>query len=121
MAREINLALTAAGLSHILPLRNTDGAVLVGARGTIDMIHTNCQLTMTLLIYVPCMQGLPAAPWNGVVEFKRTQENAELQLARHVRDPFVIFNAHPTVAWQTTASPCAALEIVGNEMRCAEQ
>ncbi|CAL8467536.1 g7074 [Coccomyxa elongata] len=82
-------ALTAADLSKISPVGNTDGAVV----------------------------GLGIAPWIGVVEFKRTQETAEVQLARYVRDQLAIFNAQPTVAWQTTASPCAALEIVGNEMR----
>lgn len=74
---------------------------------------------MTLLLYVSCMQGLATAPWIGVVESKRVQPTAE-QLARYVRDQLANFDEHPTVAWKTTVSPCAALEIVGNEMRCAE-
>jgi len=62
------------------------------------------------------MQG-PKGVWVGVLECKRMQGDAELQLARYFQDYLrvPVENKAPVVCM--SLMPCVTLEVVGNELR----
>jgi hypothetical protein len=55
--------------------------------------------------------------WVGILEFKRMQAPAELQLVKYFYDELNLRRRHYQHAMKTTRAACVSLEVVGNEMR----
>ena len=68
------------------------------------------------LLLVSCMQG-PKDAWIGLLEFKRMQGDAELQLARYFQEYLRIRVENRARAVCMSLMPCVTLEVVGNELR----
>jgi hypothetical protein len=62
------------------------------------------------------VQG-PTGAWLGVLEFKRQQAPAELQLVRYYHDSMKEHLQPSSPAWINTRMACATLEVVENELR----
>ena len=55
--------------------------------------------------------------WVGLLEFKRMQGDAELQLARYYLSHVRSHRQHETPVYRATSLPCVTLEVVGDELR----
>jgi len=79
------------------------------------MVASNAALSDALLL-LSFMQG-PKDAWIGVLEFKRMQGDAELQLARYFHKYLSDRVGNRTQAVCMSLMPCVTLEVVGNELR----
>ena len=80
------------------------------------MICFDLQLLQQL--YKPDVQG-PLGGWVGILGFKCVQASAELQII--VLYHRVLRKQRTLPMMQSSTMPCATLEVVGCELRCASQ
>ena len=114
----LNSALVSAGRSPYHPRSRAHRRCTYGKglRFCKASVVANSAPVSDALLLVSCMQG-PKDAWIGLLEFKRTQGDAELQLARYFQEYLRIRVENRARAVCTSLVPCVALEVVGNELR----
>lgn len=115
----VNQVLSRCSLGRIVAVEKTDGVLQVRTcRPTPAALSAACSVVCCLFRCLLLFGKGPDASWLCVLEFKRKQEGAELQIARYYYD-FIRALARESspLLVKYPHLPCISVEIAGNDMR----